>query len=195
MSFFSGLDAENYDRQYTDKELTKRIAGNFSPQRKRMIYISVLVTIVALISASTPIIISRALESLETRPTMEATLLIGGGVFMIGVLNWGINWMRRALTARAIGDVVLNLRTSAFRAAADHDLSFYDKFSSGKIVSRITSDTRDFGQLVTIATDITAQLIQASILAIVLFNIEWKLTMLIVLYLPIIFIVTSQFRY
>ncbi|MBT3190364.1 MAG: ABC transporter ATP-binding protein [Anaerolineae bacterium] len=194
MSFFSGLDAENYDRQYTDKELTKRIAGNFSPQRKRMIYISVLVTIVALISASTPIIISRALESLETRPTMEATLLIGGGVFMIGVLNWGINWMRRALTARAIGDVVLNLRTSAFRAAADHDLSFYDKFSSGKIVSRITSDTRDFGQLVTIATDITAQLIQASILAIVLFNIEWKLTMLIVLYLPIIFIVTSQFR-
>ena len=194
MSFFSGLDAENYDRQYTDKELTKRIAGNFSPQRKRMIYISVLVTIVALISASTPIIISRALESLETRPTMEATLLIGGGGFMIGVLNWGINWMRRALTARAIGDVVLNLRTSAFRAAADHDLSFYDKFSSGKIVSRITSDTRDFGQLVTIATDITAQLIQASILAIVLFNIEWKLTMLIVLYLPIIFIVTSQFR-
>ena len=194
MSFFSGLDAETYDRQYTDKELLSRIAGNFSLQRKRMLGISALVTIVALISASTPMIISRALESLETRPTMEATLLIGGGVFMIGVLNWGINWIRRALTARAIGDVVLNLRTSAFRAAADHDLSFYDKFSSGKIVSRITSDTKDFGQLVTIATDISAQLIQASILAIVLLSISWQLTLLIVLYLPIIFIVTSQFR-
>ncbi|MBT3323282.1 MAG: ABC transporter ATP-binding protein [Anaerolineae bacterium] len=194
MSFFAGLGAEKYDRQYTDKELTKRIAGNFSSQRKRMIYISVLVTIVALISATTPMIISRALESLETRPTIEATLLIGGGVFMIGVLNWGINWIRRAITARAIGDVVLNLRTSAFRAAADHDLSFYDKFSSGKIVSRITSDTKDFGQLVTIATDISAQLIQASILAFVLFNIDWQLTILIILYLPIIFLVTSQFR-
>ncbi len=194
MSFFAGLDAEKYDREYTDKELLSRIAGNFSPQRKRMMQISFLVLIVALISASTPMIISRSLKELETRPTMDAILLIGGGVFLIGVLNWGINWMRRALTARAIGDVVLNLRTSAFRATAEHDLSFYDKFSSGKIVSRITSDTKDFGQLVTIATDISAQLIQASILAIVLFSISWQLTLLIVLYLPIIFIVTSQFR-
>ncbi len=194
MSFFAGLDAEKYDREYTDKELLSRITGNFSPQRKRMIQISFLVLIVALISASIPIIISRSLKELETRPTMEATLLIGGGIFLIGVLNWGINWLRRALTARAIGDVVLDLRTSAFRATTEHDLSFYDKFSSGKIVSRITSDTRDFGQLVTIATDISAQLIQASILAIVLFSISWQLTLLIILYLPIIFIVTSQFR-
>ncbi len=194
MGFFSGLGAEKYDRQYSDSELTKRIAGNFSPQRKRIIGISVLVTIVALISASTPIIISRSLEALETRPTMEATLLIGGGVFMIGVLNWGINWIRRAITARTIGDVVLDLRTSAFRAAAEHDLSFYDKFSSGRIVSRITSDTKDFGQLVTIATDVVAQVIQASILMVVLFRTEWKLTLLVLAYLPIIFFITSGFR-
>ncbi|MCP4140495.1 MAG: ABC transporter ATP-binding protein [Chloroflexi bacterium] len=194
MGFFSGLGAEQYDRQYSDRELLKRIADNFSPQRKRIISISALVTIVALISASTPIIISRSLEALETTPTMEATLLIGGGVFMIGVLNWGINWIRRAITARAIGDVVLALRTQAFGAAADHDLSFYDKFSSGRIVSRITSDTKDFGQLVTIATDVTAQVIQASILSVVLFRIEWKMTMLVLLYLPIIFFITAGFR-
>ncbi len=194
MSFFSGLDAEKYDRQYTDKELLKRIAGNFSPQRKRMISISALVLLVALISASTPLIISRALKNLETRPTIETTFLIGGSVFIIGVLNWGINWVRRALTARAIGDVVLALRTSAFRAAIDHDLSFFDKFSSGGVVSRITSDTKDFGQLVTIATDISAQLIQALILMFVLFSIEWKLTLLIILYLPVIFFITSGFR-
>jgi len=194
MGFFSGLGAENYDREYSDRELTKRITGNFSVQRKRIIGISILVTIVALISASTPIIISRSLEALDTRPTMEATLLIGGGVFLIGVLNWGINWLRRATTARAIGDVVLELRTSAFRAAADHDLSFYDKFSSGRIVSRITSDTKDFGQLVTIVTDVTAQIIQASILMVVLFRTEWKLTLLVIAYLPVIFFITSGFR-
>ena len=194
MGFFSGLGAENYDRQYSDRELLKRIVENFSPQRKRILSISALVTMVALISAATPIIISRSLEALDTRPTMEATLLIGGGVFMIGVFNWGINWLRRAITARAIGDVVLDLRTQAFGAAAEHDLSFYDKFSSGRIVSRITSDTKDFGQLVTIATDVTAQVIQASILLVVLFRTEWKLTLLVLLYLPVIFWITSSFR-
>ena len=131
MSFFAGLDAEKYDRQYSDKELIQRIASNFAPQRKRLLTISALVTMVALISASTPMIISQSLEMLKTRPSLEAIFLIGGGVFLIGILNWGINWIRRSITARAIGEVVLSLRTEAFRASANHDLSFYDKFSSG----------------------------------------------------------------
>lgn len=194
MGFFSGLDAEQYDRQYSDQELTKRILGNFAPQRKRMIAITFLVTLVALINAAIPILISRSLEALETRATLQSVLLIGGGVFAIGVLNWGINWIRRALTARAIGDVEMQLRTAAFQAAAEHDLSFYDQFSSGRIVSRITSDTKDFGQLVTIVTDVGAQIAQALLLLIVLFLTEWKLTLVMMLYLPAIFLVTSKFR-
>ncbi len=194
MGFFSGLAAEQYDRQYTDRDLLTRIVENFTPQRKRMIGISLLVMIVALINVATPILISRSLEMLESAPTLNATLLIGGAVFMIGVLNWGINWARRSLTARAIGDVVLTLRTDAFQAAAEHDLSFYDQFSSGRIVSRITSDTKDFGDLVTIVTDITAQIVQALLLMVILFSTEWKLTLLVLFYLPVIFVVTSKFR-
>lgn len=194
MGFFSGLAAEKYDRQYSDRELTKRILSNFTPQRGRMIAITFFVTLVALSNAALPIIISRSLEQLDTRPTLQTTLMIGGGVFAIGVLNWGINWIRRALTARAIGDVVLDLRTDAFHASAEHDLSFYDQFSSGRIVSRITSDTKDFGQLVTIVTDVGAQMAQALLLTVVLFLTEWKLTLVMMLYLPVIFLVTSKFR-
>jgi len=194
MGFFSGLAAEQYDRQYSDRELSKRILGNFTPQRGRMIAITFFVTLVALSNAALPILISRSLKQLDTRPSLETTLMIGGGVFAIGVLNWGINWVRRALTARAIGDVVLDLRTDAFHAAAEHDLSFYDQFSSGRIVSRITSDTKDFGQLVTIVTDVGAQMAQALLLTVVLFATEWKLTLVMMLYLPVIFLVTSKFR-
>ena len=50
-------------------------------------------------------------------------------------------------------------RSRAFKAAAEHDLSFYDQFSSGRIVSRITSDTNDFGQLVVIVTDLVSQVV------------------------------------
>ncbi len=53
-----------------------------------------------------------------------------------------------AEVVRVIGDIVMNMRTSAFKAAADHDLSFYDQYASGKVVSRITSDTQEFAQLV-----------------------------------------------
>ena len=67
-------------------------------------------------------------------------------VIAIGVLNWGINWARRMLTARLLGDVVLSMRVDAFRAVMNHDMSFFDKNQSGRIVSRITTDTDEFSR-------------------------------------------------
>ncbi|MGC8855683.1 MAG: ABC transporter ATP-binding protein, partial [Anaerolineae bacterium] len=78
--------------------------------------------------------------------------------------------------------------------AAEHDLSFYDQFSSGRIVSRITSDTNDFGQLVVIVTDVLSQLIQAIMLGVVLFRTEWRLALLLMAFMPIIFAVAAGFR-
>ena len=194
MGFFSGLGAEQYDREYSDSELVSRIADNFKPQRQRIILISVLVMLMAFFTAAVPFAISRTLENLDVTPTQEFVYILGGGVIAIGVLRWGVNWARRAVTARAIGDVVMDMQTNAFRAAAEHDLSFYDKFSSGGIVSRITSDTKDFGQLITIVTDISAQLMQAIILVVILANTEWRLTLLTIAYLPIIYWFTASFR-
>ncbi len=194
MGFFSGLDAEKYDRQYSDRELVGRIADNFKPQRKRIIVISLLVMLMAFLTAAVPFAISQTLNNLDVTPTQKFVAILGGGVIVIGILRWGINWARRSVTARAIGDVVMDMQTNAFRAATEHDLSFYDKFSSGRIVSRITSDTKDFGQLITIVTDISAQLLQAIILVIILARTEWKLTLLTVAYLPIIYWFTASFR-
>ncbi|MBL1172856.1 MAG: ABC transporter ATP-binding protein, partial [Chloroflexi bacterium] len=82
----------------------------------------------------------------------------------------------------------------AFRAAADHDLSFYDQFSSGRIVSRITSDTNDFGQLVVILTDVAAQMFQAVLLGVILFNTESRMAWLMMGFVPIALGFTLGFR-
>jgi ATP-binding cassette subfamily B protein len=131
---------------------------------------------------------------LGSTPTMTSITLVSLAVLLIGIGLWGLNWARRSLVVRAVGDVVLELRTRAFRAAAEHDLSFYDQFSSGRIVSRITSDTNDFGQLVVIVTDVASQIVQALILGVVLFTTDLKLSLLLIAFLPIIFAVASIFR-
>ncbi len=194
MGFFAGLNEEKYDRQYTDRELTRRIIGYLTPQRTRLALVSILVAITALIGAAQPVIVSRGVDYVKSRPTTAAILIIGGAVLFTGVANWGLNWIRRSLTARAVGDVVLDLRTQAFDAAAAHDLSFYDQYSSGRIVSRITSDTREFGQLVVIVTDVVAQIVQALMLAVVLVNTEWKMALLLFSFMPVIFLVALGFR-
>ena len=194
MGFFAGLNDEKYDRQYTDRELMRRIITFFKPQTKRLVWVTVLVIVLAAIGAALPVVVARMVDLLREQPSLQAISLVSLAVLLIGVALWGLNWARRSLVVRAVGDVVLDLRTRAFRAAAEHDLSFYDQFSSGRIVSRITSDTNDFGQLVVIVTDVGSQIVQAIILGVVLFRTEWRLALLLVSFLPIIFAVAAGFR-
>jgi len=194
MGFYEGLNEEQYDRQYPDRELARRIIAYFTIQRKRVIVISLLTVLMAVISAAEPVVVSKGLDSLRDRPTLAASLLIGLIVLFIGVADWGINWIRRRLTVRTVGDVILNLRTLAFRAAVEHDLSFYDQFSSGRISSRINSDTNDLGNLVVIITDVSAQIFQAILLGIIIVRTEWRLALVLFAFLPFIFGLALGFR-
>lgn len=194
MGFFSGLNDEKYDRQYTDRDLIRRIFDYFKPQTKRLVWVIVLVVVLASIGAALPVVVSRMVDALKGQPSLQAISLVSLAVLLIGISLWGLNWARRSLVVRAVGDVVLDLRTRAFRAAAEHDLSFYDQFSSGRIVSRITSDTNDFGQLVVIVTDVGSQIVQAIILGVVLFRTDLRLSLMLMVFLPIIFAIAGGFR-
>jgi ATP-binding cassette subfamily B protein len=194
MGFFEGLDYEKYDRQYKDTELVKRISALFRPYGRRIGYISLITILMSLVGAVTPIVAGRAIDFLTHPNPWLVLLAIPGIVTLVGVADWGLNWARRSLSVRVLGDVVLDLRTRAFRAAAEHDLSFYDQFSSGRIVSRINSDTNDLSNLVMIVTDVSAQFIQAFILGVVLVRTEWRLALVLFAFLPVVFGIAVGFR-
>ncbi len=194
MSVFFGLDKEAYDRQYTDRELLRRISGYFSPHRRHVALVGVLVAAIALIGAAQPLIISRGLDLLLVSPTLALVLGLVALVLFIGNLNWVGNWLRRRLTARVIGDVVLTLRSDAFQASVGHDMSFFDEFQSGRIISRITSDTEELSQVVLLVTDLIGQVLLVVILTVVLFTVSWQLTLTLLAFTPLVVLLALGFR-
>lgn len=194
MGFFDNLDAEKYDRTYADKVLFKRIVNYFKPQWKRLTGVTLLTLSVAGAGALLPIIVSRGIDLLKGVPELWKLLTVGGAVLLIGLSIWFFNWGLRRLMAVTIAEVVAALAIDAYSASVEHDLSFYDEFPSGKIVSRITSDTRDFGELVSLVTDVASQIIEAGILAVVLFTIEWHLTLYIFAIIPIVTVFAIAYR-
>jgi ATP-binding cassette subfamily B protein len=194
MGFFSSLDTERYDRQYTDRQLVARMASYFRPYLTRLFTVVILLLVIAGTGAATPVIVAQGVDALSSEMSDTILALLGGAVFAAGVITWLANWGRRRLVVRMIGDIVMTLRTDAFRAAADHDLSFYDEFASGKIVSRITSDTQEFGQTVVLITDLFSQVVQAIILGAVLVSIEGRLSLLLFGFLPLLFLISLGFR-
>ena len=194
MGFFSNLDTEAYDREYSDRDLLKRIVSYLKPHAGRLIGISLFLILIGTASASLPLVISSSIDRLTVDKADSTIKLLIALVFLAAVVNWSGNWIRRRMTVRVVSGVVMTLRTDAFSSAANHDLSFYDKFSSGRVVSRITSDTREFGKLILLITDLGAQMVQALILGVVLIRLEFRLFVYILIFLPFIFLLARGFR-
>ncbi len=194
MSVFFGLNTEAYDRQYSDRELLGRIFHYFAPHRWRVVAVGTLVTALSILGAMQPIAVSRGLDLLVESPRLDVLLGLVTVVLLIGVLNWLGSWLRRRLTVRVIGDVVLTLRRDAFESSVHHDLSFFDEFQTGRIISRITSDTNEFAQVVQLVTDLVGQVLLFLILLVVLVRISWKLTLLVLAFTPLVLLLALAFR-
>lgn len=192
----AGLTAENYDRGYTNRELFARIGSYFRPQGRRLASVMVLVSALSLSGALLPVLMAQGVNVVTgvaaNREAIAAALVVL--VIAIGVLNWGINWARRMLTARLLGDVVLSMRVDAFRAVMNHDMSFFDKNQSGRIVSRITTDTDEFSRVAVLVTEVGSQLLLVTLLLAYLFTVNWQLTLLLALLAPVAIIVASTFQ-
>ena len=194
MGFFRGLDTEAYDREYSDRELLRRIADYFAPHRGRVTVVALMIALIALVGAAQPIVVSRGLDRLQESPQIGIVIGVGVAVLLFGVFNWAGNWVRRRLTGRIIGDIVMALRRDAFRASVRHDMSFFDEFRSGRIISRITSDTEEFANVVQLVTDLLSQLMLFLLLLVVLFTISWRLTLMVLGFSPVVFVLALGFR-
>lgn len=189
-----GLDAEAYDRSYSDGALVKRIVKYFRPQAKQMTVISTVIVLNSLVNTGLPIFISSGLDGLKTDSSSRTLLILTIGIVILGVFGWITNAVRQWLSASAIGNVTLQLREDAFDAVVKRDLSFYDNYSSGKVVSRVTSDTQAFSQVVALVTDLASQILLVILLIGYLFTVNVQLTLITLALAPFIVATALAFR-
>ena len=189
-----GLDTEDYDRNYRDSELIRRIGGYFRPSRAQMLLAAGMLTLNSAAGTGGPILISRALDLVVENPSTGNLLMLSLGVLLLGVFAWSFNYVRQVVSAKVVGNVVLNLRRDVCRSVLENDMSFFDEHPSGKIVSRVTSDTQDFSNVVTLVLDVASQLLLVLLLAVWLLFINVRLTLLIFAMSPVAFGIALAFR-
>ena len=189
-----GLDAEAYDRSYGDRELIRRILAYFRPHLPRMLVVSAMVVATSVAATVVPLAISRAVDELAGRPDLQLVLGLAALVTVLGALGWVFNFVRQTFSARAVGDVVLALRRDAFRAVTQRDLSFYDQFPSGKIVSRVTSDTQDFATVVTLTIDLLSQILLVLVITVVMFVVDARMASVVLAVAPVVILTALVFR-
>jgi ABC-type multidrug transport system fused ATPase/permease subunit len=189
-----GLDAEAYDRKYSDGTLVRRILTYFRPERGRLAIVILAIAAGSLVNTFIPIVISDGIDRLQSDNTTTMVTAIITGLIVFGLLSWAFNAARQWLTAAAVSNVTLKLRQDAFDAVMQRDLSFYDEFPSGKIVSRVTSDSQAFSSVVNLVTDLGSQILIVTLLTAYLFTVSVPMTLMTLAISPFIIITALTFR-
>ena len=189
-----GLETESYDRKYPDRVLVKRILSYFRPHTLRLGVVSVALALTSIAGVLAPIVISRLIDLIAKRPALGVFAAGAAAVVGLGALGWVFGYIHERLGTIVVGDVVLRVREEAFERTIAHDLSFFDEHPSGKIVSRIASDTQDFSATVTLFSELASQVLQVGLLAVWLSTISWRLTLLLFAMAPVAAAIALSFR-
>ncbi len=194
MGITGGLTPEEYDRIYSDGELVRRIGTYFRPHLRKIFLVAANVSLVSIAATISPILISRGIDALSTSPEIQVLLVFAGVVTTLGIVSWVFNYISLWFSAQAVGDVVLKLREDAFEAIMRRDLSFYDQNASGRIVSRITSDTQDFSTVITLTVELLSQLVLVVVIGVVLLTQNVQLALITFVVGPVVVIIALVFR-
>lgn len=194
MAIMQGLAKENITRTYDDRELLGRIWSYFRPHQKRMAFVVTTLFLRSLLGALVAVLVAQGVDYVQEQGAWWVVAVLVGGTLLMGVVVWLLNWVQRYQTGIMLGDVVRDMRTDAFNVTMSHDLSYFDEHQSGRIVSRITSDTDEFGRVAILVADTAGQFLLAFMLFFVLIFIDWRLTLLLCCVAPTAFLVAGSYR-
>jgi ABC-type multidrug transport system fused ATPase/permease subunit len=189
-----GLDAEAYDRKYSDGDLIRRIAQYFRPHVKVMLLVSIVTAIGALFPPAAAILISRGIDDAASGNDATNVILWAVYITLLGVVGWFVNYLRQRYTAIAVGEVVLKVREDSMDAVLARDMSFYDEYASGKVVSRVLSDTQDFSSVVTLSIELLSQVLLVAAVTTSLFFVNVTLAWITLAISPLVIIAALAFR-
>jgi ATP-binding cassette, subfamily B, bacterial len=189
-----GLDAEHYDRSYADRDLLRRIGRYFRPRAGGMALVAGSIVAQSLMQTAAPVLISWGLDRVVGGAGGDFVAVLALLVLLSGALSWVFNCAQRWWTAKVVGDVVLALRRDAFDAVVRRDMSFFDQHPSGKVVSRVSSDTDDFATVVTLTMNLVGQVLLVGFIIALLFARSAWLALLVLAVTPAIILVALGFR-
>ncbi len=192
----ASLSAEAFDREYGNRELIRRIAGYFSPYRWRFVVVIVAVSLLSLLGALSPVLVARGVGLMAdpASGTRQTAVFLVIAILALGLLTWIVNYVQRLNTSILMSTVIMDMRNDAFATVIHHDLSFFDQYQSGRIVSRITSDTDEFGRTAVLVTEVFSQLLLVVILLTYLYTINWQLAVMLTLLMPMGYFIASRYQ-
>ncbi|HXN90207.1 MAG TPA: ABC transporter ATP-binding protein [Candidatus Sulfotelmatobacter sp.] len=121
--------------------------------------------------------------------------LIVGALLVALLVNAAANYAFLRLTGRIGADILFELRRTLFAHVQQLSLSFYERYTSGRIISRLTSDVDALNELLaTGLTSVLTSVISVVAITVILLRLDLRLGTAALIAMPIVVVLTAWFR-
>lgn len=113
----------------------------------------------------------------------------------IAVFRFTFAYLQEILLNRVGQFVMFNLRTEIYTKLQHQEVAYYDRYPVGRIITRLTSDVDSLNELFTSGViDVLGDLISIFFIVGMMFWLDWRLALVSLITVPLLFTATNWFR-
>ena len=165
--------------------LMKRVLGYARPYIWLILGMLVITLATSGLSLLNPLILRQMIDRTLPNKDLHQLVWLVAALLGIPLVTGGLNVLLRQLNARVGEGVVYDLRTGLFAHLQRMSLSFYTHTKVGELISRFNNDVVGAQNAISNTfVNIVTSLIQAVAVLVVMFSLEWRLTLISIAILP-----------
>ncbi len=174
------------------RELLLRVLNYAKPYWWHIAGMLVTILLSTGLSLLTPLIFRNMIDVVLPAKDTQRLIWLGLALLFIPALNGGINVLQRRLNSTVGEGVIFDLRSSLFSRLQHMSLRFFTNTKTGELMSRLNSDVVGAQNAISnTIVNIVTNIVEAIALFAVMISLEWRLTLVSILILPL-FIITAQ---
>lgn len=186
---------EDYDRVYTDKQLIQRFWKYLNEHQKQLAIIIVGILFSAVLNILPPTMIRNAFDVLDVgKPSWESVAPYAIAYVLLSIVLWGLQVVIQILVTKVTQTIIKKIQLQTYESLHEHDLSFFDKQATGKIMSRITNDTQEMNNMINVVAQFISNFVIVFTVLGIMFYVNWRLTLVTLAMGPVVIFVGLLFR-
>ncbi|MDV6299128.1 ABC transporter ATP-binding protein [Dietzia maris] len=174
------------DRSVFTRENFRRIGQFARPHTRRIVFFLVLSVFGATLAVATPLLAGRVVTAIVEASPVRVVIGLALAIAAIGIIEAIVAVVTRLWSARIGEGLILDLRRAVFDHVQTMPVAFFMRTRTGALVSRLNNDVmgaqRAFSDTL---SGVVSNLVQLVLTLAVMAGINWQLTVLSVLLLPI----------
>ncbi|MCK6581503.1 MAG: ABC transporter ATP-binding protein/permease [Anaerolineales bacterium] len=175
------------------RELLLRVLNYAKPYWGHIAGMLITILLSTGISLLTPLIFRNMIDVVLPAKDTQRLIWLGLALLFIPALNGAISVIQRRLNSTVGEGVIFDLRSALFSRLQRMSLRFFTNTKTGELMSRLNSDVVGAQNAISnTIVNIVTNLIEAIALLAVMLTLEWRLTLVSVLILPLFIIVAQR---